>query len=77
MGFPETLSEVHEVKTVVIVTLRHLLFHFVNIYTGDAKVVEGKTAGTLIWIKAMEQNCTSSFCTSDPRAPTVEKLTFI
>ena len=37
-------------------------FHCVNIYTNGAKVLVGKTSGSLVQIKAMVPNCTGNHC---------------
>lgn len=54
----ETLSGVHEVKTIFIIC-RHFFCHIhcVDIYTEGVKAVDRKTAGTLAQIKTEAQNC--------------------
>lgn len=37
-------------------------FHWVNIYTNGAKVLVGKTSGSLAQIKAMVPNCIDNHC---------------
>lgn len=44
-------------------------FHWVNIYTNGAKVLVGKTSGSLAQIKAMVQNCIDNHCILIYRLP--------
>ena len=60
-GFLRPCQRVHEVKTILIIIQRHLLFSLHWICTDGAKTIEGKTMA-FAWIKEMALNLSSSYC---------------